>query len=91
MMYGPGYSGYGFMGGWLGPLLMLLAGLLLLAAAVLLVVWAVRGLGRRPSSGPDRTPASAGHEEAVAIAKKRLAAGEIATEQYEEILRTLAG
>ena len=91
MMYGPGYSGYGFMGGWLGPLAMLLFGLLLLTGAVLLVIWAVRGMGRGPSAGADQPRVSAGHEEAVAIAKKRLAAGEITKDQYEEILRALAG
>jgi len=91
MMYGTGYPGYGLMGGWLGPLLMLLAGLLVLVGAGLLVVWAVRGPEHRPSSGPGGTSASAGHKEAVAIAKKRPAAGKITTEQYEEVLRTLAG
>jgi uncharacterized membrane protein len=90
MMYGQGYSGYGLMGGWLAPMVMLFFGLLLLAAAVLLVIWAVRSTGRsHPVGSP--TPPSSSHEEAVGIAKKRLASGEITREQYEEIVRTLAG
>jgi putative membrane protein len=90
MMYGQGYSGYGVMGGWLEPLVMLVFGVVLLAAVVMLVVWAVRGSsGRDRPAAPGPPPASAGHEEALGIAKKRLASGEITTEQYEEIVRAL--
>jgi len=95
MMGGPGYgygSGYGMMGGgWFGGLLMVFFGLLVLVGLVLLVVWAVRaasGHGHTMSGGPGMS-GRVGHDEALAIAKKRLASGEITAEQYAEIVRTL--
>ncbi len=95
MMGGPGYgfsSGYGMAGGgWLGGLLMMFFGLLILIGLVLLVVWAVRaasGHGHSASGGPG-TSGPVGHDEAIAIAKRRLANGEITAEQYAEIVRAL--
>ena len=91
--YGRGYGGgYNSMmgGGWLGGILFLLFGLLICIGIVMLIVWAVRTSGGHGASGA--TPHSAGavgHYEAVAIAKRRLASGEITKEQYEEIVRSL--
>jgi uncharacterized membrane protein len=34
---------------------------------------------------------TSGHEEAIAIAKRRFANGEITKDQYEEIVQTLGG
>jgi uncharacterized membrane protein len=103
MMYGRGYGypGYGGMmgGGWLAALFFALFGLLILALIAVLVIWAVRaasGHGRGQASAPSgpgsgTQPGAAGHDEAVAIAKKRLASGEIDPEQYAEIMRHLGG
>lgn len=91
--YGRGY-GYDMMGGgWFGGLLMLVFFALIVGGVVLLIVWAARlsGGGHGVPSGGMTSPGSAGHDEAVAIAKKRLASGEITSEQYEEIMRSLGG
>jgi len=83
--------GYGMMGsgGWFW---MLLVGLVILAGLVVLVIWAVRTLsGTGKVSTPPTSPAGAAHDESVAIAKRRLAAGEITPEQYQEIIKTLGG
>jgi len=92
-----GYRGYGYGygnmmgGGVFGGLLVLLVALLVLAGFVLLVIWAIRASsGHHPEGGPTLHPAEVGHHEAVAIAKKRLASGEITKEQYDEIIRTLS-
>lgn len=92
MGYGRGYGyGYGDMmgGGWFGGVMMLLFGVLIIAGIVMLVIWAVRASGGHTSGGMTSHPGVAGHHEAVAIAKKRLASGEITKEQYDEIMRSL--
>jgi putative membrane protein len=82
---GYGYGGYGnMMGGW-GGWVSLFFGLMVLAGIVLLVIWAVRamsGAGQHPQM-PPRV------DDACAIARTRLAKGEITKEQYEEICRVL--
>lgn len=98
MMRGYGYGYNNMMGGsvW-GEIIMILFGLLVLAGIVLLIIWAIRALGgghpqagaQQPGTG--QPPAPVGHDEAVAIAKRRLASGEITPEQYAEIMRTLGG
>ena len=93
---GPGY-GYGYnnmMSGGFGGMLFFLFGALVLVVIVLLVIWAVRASsGHRAVAGhgpgPGMHPAEVGHHEAVAIAKKRLASGEITPEQYNDIINTL--
>lgn len=82
--------GYDMMmgGGWLVGLLMLVFGLLVVAGIVLLVVWAVRSSGQRDLHG---TTLAKGPDEALAIARRRFASGEITKEQYEEIVHTLGG
>lgn len=92
--YGRGYGGgYNSMmgGNWYGGLLFFLFGALILVGIVLLVIWAVRVSGGSHGAGGGSTsgPGAAGHDEAVAIAKRRLASGEITKEQYEEIMRSL--
>jgi len=92
MGYGRGLGlGYDMMGaGWLGGLVMLFFGLLVLVGLVLLVVWAVRATaGGHPSNGAGSGVSDGGRDAAVAIARKRLAAGEITAEQFEEIMRAL--
>ena len=87
MMYGPGYGYgcYGNMMGGFGGWLFLLFGLLVLAGIVLLVVWAVRSMGGSGQHHPAAPPV----DDACAIARARLAKGEITKEQYEEICRAL--
>ncbi|MDO9108329.1 MAG: hypothetical protein Q7U89_04970 [Coriobacteriia bacterium] len=92
--YGQGTSyGYNMMsGGWLGGLLMLVFGLLVLAGIALLVIWAIRAShvhGATGGSAP--APGTVGHDQAVAIAKRRLASGEITKEEYVELMTALGG
>jgi len=93
MGYGQGYGGGtgNMMGGsGFGGLLVLLFGALLVVGIVLLIIWAVRASSGHNSPRDQSPPMSAAaHDEAVAIAKRRLASGEITTEQYNEIMRTL--
>ena len=78
--------------GWFGSLLMVLFALLFVAGIVLLVVWAVRHSSAGSAAGGQSPGSGAvGHDEAVAVAKRRLASGEITAEQYAEIMRTLGG
>jgi uncharacterized membrane protein len=83
-----GYYGYGNLtgGAWLGVLMMFLFGALCIAGIVLLIVWFMRSSGgSAPLAGPP------GHDEAIAIAKRRFASGEITKDQYDDIMRALAG
>ncbi len=94
MMYGRGFNdGYGMMGGgWLGGLGVLFFGALVIAGVVLLVIWAMRS-SRGHGGGSNVAPGSGpiGHDEAVAIAKRRLANGEIDKDEYERIMSALGG
>jgi uncharacterized membrane protein len=85
------YRGFGYGYGAGGGLFMLLFGALVLVAIVLLVVWVVRASSGHRAAGGTVPPQPACHEEAVAIAKRRLASGEITAEQYNEIIHTLGG
>lgn len=92
-MMGQGY-GYGadMMGGygWFGASLMIFFGALVIAGVVLLIIWAVRASSHHPGAGSGTPPPGAvGHDQAVVIAKRRLATGEITNAQYEEIMRAL--
>ena len=95
MMGGYGNYGYGgnslMGGGGFGFLLMLLFGALVIAGIVMLVMWAVRSAsGHGHVVGGTMPPTSAaGHDEAIAIAKRRLASGEIDKDKYDEIRRAL--
>jgi uncharacterized membrane protein len=97
--YGP-YNGYGMMGGgWLGALAMLVIGLIVVAVVVLLVVWAVRSSGGHhhqagPVVGASGMPATGAtpqvsHDEAVQVARRRYAAGEISKDQFDEMMKAL--
>jgi putative membrane protein len=91
MMGRYGGFGYGTMGG--GGWWVFLFGLLILVGLILLVIWAVRALsghGKTGTGAPPSPPAGP-HDEAIAIAKRRLASGEITPEQYQEIVKTLTG
>ncbi|MDO8879477.1 MAG: SHOCT domain-containing protein [Coriobacteriia bacterium] len=83
--------GYDMMGGgaWSG-LLTLLFGALVIAGIVVLVIWAVRSGTKHGGTGTGSSPpTSAEHDDAIAIARRRLASGEITHEQYEEIVTAL--
>lgn len=96
-MYGRGGYGYGGMMdglGWHGAgLLMMVFGLLVLVGIVLLIMWAMRasGGGHHHTHGAPPPVQPGGHDEAVAIARRRLANGEITKEQYDDIMRSLNG
>jgi uncharacterized membrane protein len=85
------YSGSGMMnGGGIGLIVMLLFWAIFVAAVVLLVVWAVRMTSHHhtgPAAGSP--PAGMGHDEAVAMVRRRFAAGEITKDQFDEMMKTL--
>ena len=103
--YGYGTYNNMMGGSWVGELIMIVFGLLVLVGIVLLIIWAIRSLsgGAHHEAGPQQPgmpmhpgmppqpgpPGAAGHHEAVAIAKRRLASGEITKEQYDEIMKAL--
>ncbi len=91
MMYGYGNNMMG--GGWFGWLLMVFFGLLVLVGVVLLVISVARSMtGHQSPSGQVQHPApgvAPGHDEAVAIARRRLASGEITKEEYDGIIQAL--
>ena len=90
-MMGRGY-GYDMMGGygWSGALLPIFFGALVVAGIVLLIIWAVKASAHHPSAGAGTPPSEAvGHDEAVAIARRRLASGDITKDQYDEIMSAL--
>lgn len=86
--------GYGYDSmmnvGWPGGLLILLFGALIIVGIAVLIVWAVRqSTGRSTGNGPVPPSGAASQDEAVAIAKRRLASGEISKEEYEDLLKVL--
>ena len=91
------YGGYGYNnmmgGGWFGWLMMAFFGLVVLVGVVLLVVWIIRSSsGHGSPHGQAQQPmpgAAPGHDEAVAIARRRLAAGEITKEEFDAIIQAL--
>jgi uncharacterized membrane protein len=102
MPYGRGFFfGNGMMGGgWLWAVLMGLLWLAIVLGVIFLIVRLVRrdGHGHGPmmmhnmqhgDMGSMTPPTAAQHDEAVAIARKRFASGEITKEQYDEIVKTL--
>jgi len=92
MMYGSGYGNMMGGTGWFGGLVMIFFGFLVLVGIVLLIVWIVRGMGHGGAApGPmmGGMPPMVGHDEAVQIAKKRFASGEITKEQFDEIMQAL--
>jgi len=71
------YMGNGWMGGWMWiPFVLILA---LLAFGIVAVIRA------QTTGAPDRAQAP------LAIAARRLAAGEITTDEYEELRATISG
>lgn len=92
MGYGRGYTYGDMMGSWESGLLMFVIGVFSIAAIVLLIVWAVRAAGGHHGTmtGPQQH-GRIGHDEAVAIAKRRLASGEITAEEYNRIISALGG
>lgn len=93
-----GFYGNGMMGGGWGALLVGLLWLVIIACIILLIVRLVRHGGHQ--HGPmmmggmhpgdmGMTPPAPGHDEAVAIARRRFASGEITKEQFDEMMKTL--
>jgi uncharacterized membrane protein len=102
MPYGRGFFfGNGMMGGgWPWAVLMGLLWLAIVLGVIFLIVRLVRRDGhthgpmtmhgmQQGDMGPMTPPAVPPHDEAVAIARKRFAAGELTKEQYEEMVKTL--
>lgn len=88
----------------LAGILLFVFGLLVLVGIVLLVIWAVRASsggghgtagGHRYAGGPGNTPGpmpptSPGSDEAIAVARRRFAAGEISQEEFTQIMSALS-
>jgi len=92
--YGQNWGyGYGNMmgGGWWGLFIMAFLAALFIAGVVVLVMWIMRSSGHGHPAAPGGPVPMPGHDEAIAIAKRRLAGGEITKDQYDEIMRTLNG
>ena len=82
------HHGYGMMNGFGGSWMMgagLLFWLLIIAGVIVLVVWAVRTASGR---GTGSAPQSA---DALEIARRRYASGEISKEQFEQLKKDLGG
>jgi uncharacterized membrane protein len=77
-------------GGW-GTVLWLLFGALVIAGVVLLIWWVARASTGRSAGGSPTPPQAPEHDEAVAVARRRLANGEITKEQYDQIVSALGG
>lgn len=89
MMYGNGYGNMMGGGGWLGGLLTVFFGILVLVGVALLVVWLVKAMSGHGGAAAGPQPGAPGHDEAVALARKRFASGEINKEQFDEIMQAL--
>jgi putative membrane protein len=86
--YGHGYGYGGMGGGGFAGLFIFLFVALGVTAIALLIIWAVR-VSRGHHAIQPSTATGDSHNEAVAVAKLRLAKGEITPEQYQEIMRVL--
>lgn len=98
MMYGRGFDGFGVGGAWGLLFLIGLIKVLFVVGIILLIVMLVRR--SRMHHGMmmhmhghgmmgDMTPTAPVDDEAVAIARKRFASGEITKEQFDEIMGKL--
>lgn len=88
-------QGYGYGGGMaggigVGEILFLVFGALVVVGIVLLVIWAMRASHGNGTVMTGPGPAAA-HDDAIAIARRRLATGEITKQQYDEIMTALGG
>lgn len=103
MMRGYGFYGGAGGGAWLFILLGVLLKVLFVVAIVVVVLMLLRRsrmhghgpmmhdmpAGGMPVATPGVTPPAPGHDEAVAIARRRLASGEITKEQFDELMKSL--
>lgn len=87
--YGYGYGPMMYGGSLVGFVLMVLFWLVVAAGFVALVVWLVRSGARHGAAPGAGSQTVAPHDEAMATARRRLAAGEITPDQFEEIRRAL--
>lgn len=88
------YFGYGGWGG--APWIMGICGVIMAVFFVLLVAFVIRALVWGPRRWGHGAHGMGGHwmneeDEALAILRRRFAAGEISKEEYEERLKTLKG
>ncbi len=81
MMGGFGFGGMGLLGGLIG----LIFNLLIIVGIVILIVWAVKRFTGSSISGNQ----SSGNQSPREILQARYARGEIAREQYQQILQDL--
>ncbi len=80
---------YGFHGfSWLGMILGWVFTAAVLVGLVLLIVWAVRHIGKGSNNNPPQISAAQGPS-AKDIAQVRYAKGEITREEYQQILTDL--
>jgi len=99
------YNGWNMMGGGsvFAAILMFVFGLMVLVGIVLLIIWAVKAsnghgrdaYGQRYAGGPDNRPGplpptGPGADEAIAVARRRFAAGEISQEEFTQIMNALS-
>jgi putative membrane protein len=95
-MHGRGfgyYPGNGMMGdgNWLGIALMVLFWVAIVVIVVLMITRMAKHGGMMHGTGAaGMTPVTPTHDEAVAIARKRYAAGEVTKEQFDELMKTLS-
>lgn len=85
-----GWGGWGHMGGWaglgwLGPIFGFSLFIGLIALFAVGAVWVARRAGQQPASTPQS------RAEPLAIARRRLAAGEITPAEFEELRDQLRG
>jgi uncharacterized membrane protein len=98
-MYYRGYTMMGNAGGWL-MVLTVLFWTVLVVGLVVLTIWAVRSMRvagherlheqARAEGGQPPAPVT-GHDEAIAIARRRFASGEIDKDQFDELTKALGG
>jgi putative membrane protein len=81
------HHGYGMMNGYGGSWMMEFGLLwwLLIAGVVVLIVWAVRASSRQGTGSSPHGP------DALEIARRRYASGEISKEQFEQLKKDLGG
>ncbi|MDO8848949.1 MAG: hypothetical protein Q7W51_11250 [Coriobacteriia bacterium] len=89
MMYGNGYGNMMGGNGWFGGLLAIFFGILVLVGVVLLVIWLVKTMSGHSGTATGPQPGAPGHDEAVTLARKRFASGELTREQFDEIMQAL--
>ncbi len=85
--YGPGFGGYGLMGGYIG----LIFNIAIMIGIVFLVVWAVRQFTRgNTGASYGGNIAAAPRQTAKEILAERYARGEISRDEYQTMLKDIS-